>query len=121
MIFPFFFKLYEISSQKPKNGLKPISTGNWGCGKSKMGDHQLKAIIQWLAASVAGVPALIYHTCSHPDLSTMDTLIRILRDRKWNVKDLIEATLRYSSNVFHDRNENVTLFEDLIGVERSSD
>lgn len=85
-----------------------------------MGDHQLKAIIQWLAASVAGAPALIYHTCSHKDLSMMDTLIRILRDRKWTVKDLTEATLRYSSNIFTKPTDNITLFEDLIGVEKSS-
>ncbi|CAF0733884.1 unnamed protein product [Adineta steineri] len=35
-----------------------ITTGNWGCGAFN-GDKQLKAIIQWMAASVAGRP-LIY-------------------------------------------------------------
>jgi hypothetical protein len=37
---------------------KPFATGNWGCGVYG-GDTQLKAIIQWLAASVSG-KMLIY-------------------------------------------------------------
>ena len=32
---------------------KKIITGNWGCGVFK-GDIQLKLIIQWIAASLAG-------------------------------------------------------------------
>lgn len=112
--------LSQISQGMIQNGLKPISTGNWGCGRTKMGDHQLKAAIQWLAASVAGAPALIYHTCGHEELSALDTLIRILRDRKWCVKDLTEATLRYSNQVLHGRNDKTNLFEELIGVERST-
>ncbi|XP_019867161.2 uncharacterized protein LOC109596122 isoform X2 [Aethina tumida] len=105
--------------QKPKNGLKPVSTGNWGCGSSRKGDVQLKVIVQWLAASVAGVPALIYYTYGHQNLVKLDTVCRILVDRKWTVKDLAEATLRYSSQVLHGRENSRTLFEELIGVDRT--
>jgi poly(ADP-ribose) glycohydrolase len=31
----------------------PVATGNWGCGVFR-GDPQLKAVIQWLAASAEG-------------------------------------------------------------------
>ncbi|KAI4465851.1 poly adp-ribose glycohydrolase [Holotrichia oblita] len=106
-------------AQKPSNGVKMVTTGNWGCGSSKKGDVQLKVIIQWLAASVAGVPVLIYYTAGHIDLAPLDTIYRVLRDRKWNVKDLAQATLRYSSQIIHGRNENTTLFEELIGIERN--
>ena len=50
-------------------GLFPVATGNWGCGSRLKGEPQLKLVIQWLAASLAGVPRLIYYTAGHPSLS----------------------------------------------------
>lgn len=114
-----FFQLSQISTKKSKNGLKSVSTGNWGCGSSRKGDVQLKVVIQWLAASVAGVPSLIYYTYGHQQLVKLDTVCRILVDRKWTVKDLAEATLRYCSHVLQGRELSGTLFEELIGVERT--
>ena len=40
---------------------RPLATGNWGCGAFR-GDPELKAVLQWVAASVAGCPAVVYHT-----------------------------------------------------------
>nr|CAI5833228.1 unnamed protein product [Callosobruchus analis] len=108
-------QLLSQIAQCPKDGPKPVSTGNWGCGSSRKGDVQLKAMVQWLAASVAGVPYLSYYTYGHQQLVKLDTVRRILVDRKWTVKDLAEATLRYSKNVLHGRELSGTLFEDLIG------
>ena len=42
--------------------LRPITTGNWGCGPSGGGDPQLIAMIQWVAASACGRPKFIYCT-----------------------------------------------------------
>ncbi|XP_064212913.1 uncharacterized protein LOC100142603 isoform X1 [Tribolium castaneum] len=106
-------------TQRSENGLKPVATGNWGCGSSKCGDVQLKVIIQWLAASVAGIPCLKYYTCGHQKLTKLDTVCRILVDRKWTVKDLAQATLRYANQVLHGREVSGTLFEELIGIERT--
>ncbi|XP_074031145.1 uncharacterized protein [Leptinotarsa decemlineata] len=111
-------KLSQIS-ETPGNGLKSVSTGNWGCGSSRKGDVQLKVIIQWLAASVAGVPSLIYYTYGHQQLAKLDTVCRILIDRKWTVKDLAQAALRYSKNVLRGKELSGTLFEELIGVDRT--
>lgn len=107
-------------AQKPKGALKVVSTGNWGCGSSKCGEVQLKVVIQWLAASVAGVPGLIYYTCGHEQLAILDTVCRILRDRKWTVQDLAQATLRYSSQMLLGSKNNTSLFEELIGVDKNS-
>lgn len=79
----------------------------------------MKVIVQWLAASVAGVPQLIYYTNSHQQLVKLDTVCRILVDRKWTVKDLAEATLRYSTHVLHGKELSGTLFEELIGADRT--
>ncbi|KAL1491111.1 hypothetical protein ABEB36_011755 [Hypothenemus hampei] len=106
-----------IAKRPTTNGLRPVSTGNWGCGSSRKGDAQLKMVVQWLAASVAGVPKLIYHTHNHQQLVKLDTVCRILVDRKWTVKDLAEATLRYSNHVLRGRELSGTLFEDLIRID----
>lgn len=47
---------------------RPVATGNWGCGRRQRGQPQLKMLLQWLAASVAGVPALIYYTAGNEQL-----------------------------------------------------
>ncbi|XP_066257056.1 uncharacterized protein [Euwallacea similis] len=106
-------------AQKSTNGLRPVATGNWGCGSSRKGDVQLKFVVQWMAASVAGLPFLIYYAHKHEQLAKLDTVCRILIDRKWSVKDLAEATLRYSNRVLRGEELSGTLFEELIGVEKS--
>ena len=40
---------------------KSIGTGNWGCGAFG-GDHELKFLQQWVAASFAGIERLDYYT-----------------------------------------------------------
>ena len=52
-----------------KFGVHSVATGNWGCGQKLQGDTQLKLVIQWMAASVAGVPILVYYTSGHNKLS----------------------------------------------------
>ncbi|XP_066582543.1 uncharacterized protein [Prorops nasuta] len=102
-------------------GLLPIATGNWGCGSRLKGDPQLKLVIQWLSASLAGVPRLIYYTSGHPSLSKLDTVSRILMDRHWSVGDLAAATLRFAVQIIEDRIEGKnSLFEELIGMDKPS-
>lgn len=57
-----------------KDGIAPVATGNWGCGGTSQGDVQLKLVIQWMAASLAGLPVLIYYTSGHEKLAKVRTL-----------------------------------------------
>ena len=41
--------------------VRPVATGNWGCGVFR-GDPELKAVIQWAVASAVECPAMVYHT-----------------------------------------------------------
>ncbi|XP_076271227.1 uncharacterized protein LOC143203021 isoform X2 [Rhynchophorus ferrugineus] len=118
MYLPLDSKVSDISD-KSKDGIRPITTGNWGCGSSRKGDVQLKVVIQWMAASVAGAPSLIYYTYKHQQLAKLDTVCRILIDRKWTVKDLAEATLRYSNHVLRGKELSGTLFEELICADKN--
>ena len=49
----------EAPTEQPR--VRPVATGNWGCGVFR-GDPELKAVIQWVAASAAGCPVVVYHT-----------------------------------------------------------
>ena len=53
----------QLGMQDIKSRVLPVATGNWGCGVFR-GDPELKAVIQWVAASAAGCPAIVYHTFS---------------------------------------------------------
>lgn len=53
--------------QVPRD-LRPIATGNWGSGR-KCGNAQLKALLQWAAASRTGAPHVIYFTYGQTDMS----------------------------------------------------
>ncbi|PNF37076.1 hypothetical protein B7P43_G08095 [Cryptotermes secundus] len=104
-------------------GIRPVATGNWGCGSSQVGDPQLKLVVQWLAASVAGVPCLYYYTCGHHRLLKLDTVCRVLLDRQWTVGELANATLRFAQTTLDDPSppqQNHTLFDELIGTEKPS-
>lgn len=52
-----------------KDGIAPVVTGNWGCGQTSQGNVQLKLVIQWMGASLAGLPVLIYNTAGHEKLA----------------------------------------------------
>ncbi|XP_057330100.1 uncharacterized protein LOC130670696 isoform X2 [Microplitis mediator] len=108
-------------SSPQDGGLLPVATGNWGCGSRLKGDPQLKLVIQWLAASLAGVPRLIYYTCGNQSLSKLDTVSRVLTDRRWTVGDLSTAMLRFAVHTLEDRVKGRnSLFEELIGVDKPS-
>ncbi len=52
---------------------KVFATGNWGCGIFG-GDPQMKAVIQWLAASVAG-KTVVYCPFDNPELERLPELV----------------------------------------------
>ncbi|CAF4780126.1 unnamed protein product [Pieris macdunnoughi] len=117
--------LNELANKIVSGGsCKPVATGNWGCGSRQRGHPQLKLLLQWLAASVAGVPALFYYTFGNENLFKLDTLVRVLVDRKWTVGQLARAMLKFSRQYLHEHHvipDNHTLFDELIGIEKIPD
>ncbi|XP_039765781.1 uncharacterized protein LOC120637822 isoform X1 [Pararge aegeria] len=118
-------KLNQLAHKIVTGGAcRPVATGNWGCGRRQHGQPQLKLLLQWLAASVAGVPALIYYTFGNEKLFKLDTLVRVLTDRKWTVGQLARAMLRFARQTLHEPHvipDNQTLFDELIGIEKVPD
>ncbi|KAF9621644.1 hypothetical protein IFM89_025376 [Coptis chinensis] len=78
------------------NNIIGVVTGNWGCGAFG-GDVELKAVIQWLAASQALRPFILYYTFEEAALSCLDQLSRWILSHGWTVGDLWNMLLEYSS------------------------
>ena len=61
--------------QKLKTALlRPIATGNWGCGAFK-GDRQVKCMLQWVVASMCDRPQMIYYTFNNQELKEVSVVI----------------------------------------------
>ncbi|CAH2268743.1 jg23767 [Pararge aegeria aegeria] len=60
----------------------------------------------------------------HSLLLQLDTLVRVLTDRKWTVGQLARAMLRFARQTLHEPHvipDNQTLFDELIGIEKVPD
>lgn len=60
--------------------LRPVATGNWGCGVFG-GDPEFKSLLQWMAASRANVPKLRYYTFG--DTRVSNRKVEILFTSYW--------------------------------------
>ncbi|ELR17423.1 poly(adpribose) glycohydrolase, putative [Acanthamoeba castellanii str. Neff] len=76
----------------------PVATGNWGCGAFG-GFHDVKAIIQLMAAAVAGRP-LRYFTFGEPGLANaLKEVYAFLREKRVTVSALWEVLCDVSGEV----------------------
>ncbi|KAL7302535.1 hypothetical protein TKK_0005173 [Trichogramma kaykai] len=87
--------------------LLPVVTGNWGCGRRYRGEHQLKLFVQWMSASMAGVPRLVYYTRGREELANLEQIKRTLTERKCTVGDLVAEARRYAESVLREAQQSV--------------
>lgn len=80
---------------------RPIATGNWGCGAFH-GDPCLKVALQWIAASLAHIPRLLYFTFGDARLHQLDAVTRMIARRQWTVGQLMHAVQTYCLTVLSD-------------------
>ncbi|KAL5990731.1 hypothetical protein ACLOJK_011635 [Asimina triloba] len=73
-----------------------VATGNWGCGIFG-GDPELKSIIQWLAASEAQRPFVLYFTVNNTALRRLEEVSQWIMSQGWSVGGLWKKLLEYSS------------------------
>jgi poly(ADP-ribose) glycohydrolase len=72
----------------------PIATGHWGCGAFN-GNKQLKAIIQWLAASEAGRSLRYFAFGDQEFTDSFRAVIEKITRRNLRVGDLTQYTLSF--------------------------
>ncbi|XP_059487768.1 uncharacterized protein LOC132203758 isoform X2 [Neocloeon triangulifer] len=111
-----------------KVGPRPVASGSWwrGCYTT---DLQLKALLQWLAASQTQSSCLLFYTESVDSLAKLDTLCRVIVDRQWTVGELTSAVLRFAQGTLESSEDPANpvpegetpraLFNELIGSERA--
>lgn len=95
------FSATKHSSSNSSRTILPqrIATGNWGCGKSLGGDPQLKAIVQWVAASEAGCEEVMYCSRGDTKVHTLAANIHQLSYVYKTVGDLVQMLERCEQQV----------------------
>ena len=94
---------------------QPVCTGNWGCGAFG-GDLELKAMIQWLAASVAGRPRVAYLTFGDERLSSaLASLSGRLRSLGCLASDLAQLLSRFHPHKWPVADRGAGRYADLFG------
>ncbi|CAJ1926519.1 unnamed protein product [Sphenostylis stenocarpa] len=73
-----------------------VATGNWGCGVFG-GDPEIKTIIQWLAASQARRPFLLYYTFGLGALKSLHEVVHRISTQTWTVGNLWKMLIKYST------------------------
>jgi poly(ADP-ribose) glycohydrolase len=90
-----------INFETEKNSNKTIATGNWGCGVFG-GNHELKFIEQWIAASFAGVKKLNYYSFNDEHMEMAAKYYKEIKNKYKKAYELYFAIV-FSEN-FDDQN-----------------
>lgn len=88
-----------------KGGLG-IATGNWGCGVFG-GNLPLKCMLQWLAASQAGCPFVLYFSFQNPEALRLQEVADWILQERWLVGELWSLVSEYALN----KHFHVNLFD----------
>ncbi|CAA0833933.1 Probable poly(ADP-ribose) glycohydrolase 2 [Striga hermonthica] len=72
-----------------------VATGNWGCGVFG-GDPQVKSVIQWLAASQARRPFVLYYTFGLEKLQRLEEVVQWVESRRRSVGEVWRKLVVYS-------------------------
>ncbi|RWR96705.1 hypothetical protein CKAN_02610300 [Cinnamomum micranthum f. kanehirae] len=103
-----------------------IATGNWGCGAFG-GDPELKSMIQWLAASQAQRPFVLYYTFKATTLQRLEEVFDItkyLEEHPGGEEVLLEASgdaTKAFDEVGHSSTATSIMTDYFIGVVEGSD
>ena len=84
------FNLINLETEKEIE--KIIATGNWGCGAFG-GNHELKFIQQWIAASLAGVKRLDYYTFENDKMKYVVQYYNEIKNKYKKANDLYLAII----------------------------
>ena len=90
-----------INFETEKNSNKTIATGNWGCGVFG-GNHELKFIEQWIAASFAGVKKLNYYSFNDEHMEMAAKYYKEIKNKYKKAYELFNAIF-FSEN-YDDQN-----------------
>jgi len=82
--------------ENPSTRCQGFATGNWGCGAFG-GDPQLKALLQWLAASAADRD-LVYYPFGDHRVDKLDKVVQKIKDSGARCQDVYRMLQGHSEN-----------------------
>lgn len=79
---------FRIAGDNPdSNEWRPVATGNWGCGMFG-GNKELKTLLQWMAASLAGRPVKYHSFRDHTLSEEQAKIVALLMEKGVSVGQL---------------------------------
>lgn len=84
-----------IDFDKETDFKKTIATGNWGCGAFG-GNHELKFLQQWIAASFIGIERLDYYSFSDKKMTNVEKNFENIKNKYKSAKELYNALISIS-------------------------
>jgi len=85
----------QKESQPSISNLPRFATGNWGSGAFG-GDPQLKSLLQWAAASLAG-RGVVYYFFGDKRVTKLDEIVAAVEAKKLNVGALCKLLFEYDA------------------------
>ncbi|CAH2059872.1 unnamed protein product [Thlaspi arvense] len=86
-----------------------VATGNWGCGVFG-GDPELKAMIQWLAASQARRPFISYYTFGVKALENIDQNLTFTKSSICSKRNRVSGALKLRKAIRMEKRADVRSF-----------
>ena len=90
---------FTIANDNPASKeLRPVATGNWGCGAFG-GNKALKTLIQWMSATMAGRQVKYYSFRDRTFSQRQNEVAKVLQDRKVSVGKLYNILVSSSEEM----------------------
>lgn len=93
------FSFRIASDNLDSKELRSVATGNWGCGMFG-GNKELKSLLQWMAASMAGRPLKYYSFRDRGFSDEQAKLVAILREKGITVGQLYEILVATCKDMY---------------------
>lgn len=85
---------FNLINYEKQNEEKTIATGNWGCGAFG-GNHELKFLEQWIAASLIGVKRLDYYTFGSEKMANCMKFYLKIKEKYRTAINLLEVLVNF--------------------------
>ena len=92
------FVCFQLGANPERLGVEKdveatVATGNWGCGAFG-GNHELKFMEQWIAASMAGITELEYYTYQSQEMNNVVQKYAEIKEKYINTKKLYSGIVK---------------------------
>ena len=88
-----------------------INSGAWGCGAFG-GDHDIKFVQQWIAATMVPNTAFQYNTFRDAQFSPrLEAFVKHCHDKQLTQVALLQLVKKYQIDIYHKKDGSELLFD----------